>query len=100
MQRPWRSSAYCLAPHGLLRLLSYNTQDHCPGLAPLTVSSALPYQSRGYTTTGLPAGQASGGIVSIKVPSSQMALVCVKLTEKSPAQQHPANPRAQQLEFV
>ena len=27
MQRPW-SIAYWLAPHGLLNLLSYRTQDH------------------------------------------------------------------------
>jgi hypothetical protein len=33
MQRPWRNAAYCLAPHGLLSLLSYIIQDHgeCPG---------------------------------------------------------------------
>lgn len=28
MQRPWRGAASWLAPHGLLRLLSYRTQDH------------------------------------------------------------------------
>jgi hypothetical protein len=28
MQMPWRDAAYWLAPHGLLRLLSYRTQDH------------------------------------------------------------------------
>ena len=28
MQRPWRSAAYWLAPHGLLNLLSSTTQDH------------------------------------------------------------------------
>ena len=27
-------AAYCLVPHSLLRLLSYNTQDHLPGVAP------------------------------------------------------------------
>ena len=30
MQRPWRGAAYWLAPHGLLSLLSYRTQDHQP----------------------------------------------------------------------
>jgi hypothetical protein len=25
---PWRGAAYWLAPHGLLRLLSYRTQNH------------------------------------------------------------------------
>jgi hypothetical protein len=28
MQRPWRNTACWLAPHGLLSLLSYTTQDH------------------------------------------------------------------------
>jgi hypothetical protein len=28
MQRPWRSAAYWLAPHGLLSLLSYRTPDY------------------------------------------------------------------------
>ena len=28
MQRPWSSAAHWLAPHGLIRLLSYRTQDH------------------------------------------------------------------------
>jgi hypothetical protein len=37
--------AYWLAPHCLLGLLSYRTQDHQPRGAPLTVGSALPYQS-------------------------------------------------------
>jgi hypothetical protein len=30
MQRPWKGAAYWLAPHGLLGLLSYRTQDHQP----------------------------------------------------------------------
>ena len=30
MQRPWKGAAYWLAPHGLLSLLSYRTQDHQP----------------------------------------------------------------------
>jgi hypothetical protein len=28
MQKPWRGAASWLAPHGLLSLLSYRTQDH------------------------------------------------------------------------
>jgi hypothetical protein len=28
MQRPWRGTPYWLAPHGLLSLFSYRTQDH------------------------------------------------------------------------
>lgn len=30
MQRPWRSTAYWIAPHDLLSLLSYTTQCHQP----------------------------------------------------------------------
>jgi hypothetical protein len=30
MQRPWRDAAYWIASPGLLRLLSYRTQDHQP----------------------------------------------------------------------
>jgi hypothetical protein len=30
MQRPWRGTAYRLAPHGLLTLICYRTQDHQP----------------------------------------------------------------------
>jgi hypothetical protein len=37
MKNPWRGSAYWLASPGLLNLLSYRTQDYCPGMAPPTV---------------------------------------------------------------
>lgn len=30
MQRPWRGTAYWLAYHDLLNLLSYRIQDHVP----------------------------------------------------------------------
>jgi hypothetical protein len=30
MQRPWRGAAYWFAPHGLLNLLCYRTQDYHP----------------------------------------------------------------------
>ena len=30
MQRPWRGASYWLAPHGLLSLLFYSTQDYQP----------------------------------------------------------------------
>jgi hypothetical protein len=33
MQRPWRDAADWFAPHGLLSLLSYRTQDHQPRVA-------------------------------------------------------------------
>lgn len=45
MQRPWRGVTYCLAPHGLLGLLSYRTQDHSLGMAPPTVGGVLHHQS-------------------------------------------------------
>jgi hypothetical protein len=34
MQRPWRDATYCLAPHGLLSLLSYRTQNYQPRVGP------------------------------------------------------------------
>ena len=30
VHRPWKDAAYWLAPHGLLSLLSYRTQEHQP----------------------------------------------------------------------
>ena len=39
MQRPWWSAACWLAPHGLLSLLCYTTQDHLTWTA--TASSEL-----------------------------------------------------------
>ena len=43
MQRPWRGAGCWLAPHSLLSLLSYRTQDHQPLVAPPTVGGALPH---------------------------------------------------------
>jgi hypothetical protein len=51
MQRPWRGAAYWLAPHGLLSLLCYRTQDHQPrdttthiGLGPPSlITEKMPY---------------------------------------------------------
>ncbi|KAM7325014.1 hypothetical protein ACRRTK_015267 [Alexandromys fortis] len=34
MQRPWKGAAYRLAPHGLLNLSPYRTQDHQPRGSP------------------------------------------------------------------
>ena len=49
IQKPWRGAAYWLAPHGLLSLLSYRTQDHQPrdgpthnGQNPPTMGGASP----------------------------------------------------------
>jgi hypothetical protein len=30
MQKPWKCAAYWIAPHGLLILLPYSTEDHHP----------------------------------------------------------------------
>jgi hypothetical protein len=62
MQRPWRDAAYWLAPHGLLSLLSYRTQDHQPRIAP----------------SGLATARSFGGIFSTEVPPSPINLICVK----------------------
>ena len=45
VQTPWRGVAYCLAPHGLLNLLSYRTQDHQPRDGTTHNGWALPHQS-------------------------------------------------------
>ena len=42
IQRLWRSAACWIASPGLLSLLSYRTQDYCPGMAPPTMAWALP----------------------------------------------------------
>jgi hypothetical protein len=44
MQRPYRGTAYCLAPDGLLSLLSERTQDQ-PTEDIATVGWTLPHQS-------------------------------------------------------
>ena len=51
-QRPWKSVAYWLVPYGLLRLLSYRTQEHLPrggptsnGMdPPTTITKKWPYR--------------------------------------------------------
>lgn len=73
-QRPWRSIAYCLAPHGLIRLFPSSTQDHQPSVAPPTVTWALSNQPSRKCTTAK-----SGDILSVEVPSSEMILTCVML---------------------
>jgi hypothetical protein len=42
MQRPWKSSVYCLVPRGLLSLISYRTQDTNSRMAPPTIGLVLP----------------------------------------------------------
>lgn len=46
-----KAAAYCLTPHGLLRLLSYRTQDFQPMVAPPTMvgpSTSLPIKKMSY----------------------------------------------------
>jgi hypothetical protein len=78
VQRPWRDAAYWLAPHGLLSLLSYRTQDHQPrgstihnwlGLLPSVTNLKKCYTAGSY-----------GGIFLTEVFFSQTTLACVKLT--------------------
>jgi hypothetical protein len=80
MQRPWRDAAYWLAPHGLLSLLSYRTQDHQPRLVPSTMVWSLPHQSlirkRSYRFVYDLILQR---IFSTEAPSSHMTLEYVKL---------------------
>jgi hypothetical protein len=78
MQRPWRGAAYWLAPHGLLSMLSYRTQDLQPrgrtthngwALLQKSLIKKMLYKPRFY-----------GGIFSIeKMPSSPLTFAYVKL---------------------
>lgn len=81
IERPQRDPAYQLAPHGLLTLLSYSTKGHLPGMV-LPTSYAIPYQSSIKKITPKTCQQANLKEVffSVKVPSFQMILVCVKST--------------------
>jgi hypothetical protein len=76
MQRPGRVLLIGSVPHGLLRLLSYRSQDHQP-MDDLTNHRLDPsYQS---LIKKMPYGWTFGDIFSIEVPSFQMTLACVKL---------------------
>ena len=44
-QKSWRDVPYWLAPHGLLSLLSYRTQDHQPKGGPTHSGINSPHQS-------------------------------------------------------
>jgi hypothetical protein len=45
MQRPQKFAAYWLAPHGLLSLLSYRTQNHQPRVGTTHSGLSSPHQS-------------------------------------------------------
>lgn len=74
-QRPPRSAAYWLAPHSMLSLLSYSSQDqpwcHLPCAGPSHIN---PYQSHRKCIPGLPTGQSGGGIFTVGVSSSHLTL--------------------------
>ena len=80
MQRPWKSATYCLAPYGLLNLLSYRTQDlqgwYYPHWAEI---SPMDHQLR-KCPIGLPTDLYYGSIFSIDVSSYLITLVYIKLT--------------------
>jgi hypothetical protein len=78
MQRLWRGAAFWLAPHGLLSLLYYRTQDTSPGMAPVTMGP--PHQS--LIEKCLTAGSL-GGISSAEAPSSLMMLTGIKLAHRT-----------------
>jgi hypothetical protein len=65
-----RSTAYCIVLHALPSLLAYTTQNHLTRTALPTVRGPFHFNphSRKYSS-GLPAGQSDGDILSIKVPS-------------------------------
>ena len=82
-QRPWRGATYWLAPHGLLSLLSYRTQDHLPGMAPPIVGVAFSHHwlRKCLTPTF------HEDILSTETPSSLVTLASsVKWTEKQQVQ--------------
>ena len=81
MQRPLRNTAYYLAPHGFLSLLSYNTQGHEPregtthnDLGPFPQSQIRKMSDR------LAYSPSYVGSFSTEAPSSLMTLACVRLT--------------------
>lgn len=69
-ERPWRNAAYWLLPRAcsVCFLIATRTASH--GMAPRTVSWALPRQSR-KCRTGLP----TGDVFSVEVTASQMTLI-------------------------
>lgn len=75
-QRPWRSTAYWLV-HSACFLRQPRTT--CPGMSSPTVAWTLPHQS--LIRAIVPTGQYYGGIFSVKLPFSQIRLVCILLTK-------------------
>lgn len=57
MQEPWKNTAHWLPFSGLLRPLSYSTQDHFPRVALFSVEWAHPYESSNKKIHKLSTGQ-------------------------------------------
>jgi hypothetical protein len=83
IQRPWRNTAYRLAPHGLLSLLSYTIQDHQPRdgtphseLSPLPLTTNQENDPEVWPQVHL----VREDIFSIEIPPFKMTLACVQLT--------------------
>ena len=78
MQRPWRDAAYWLAPHDLLSLFVYRTQDHLPTGGPIyNRLGPLQHSHQSHLKICLTA-ESHGGIFSVEVPALQMTLACIK----------------------
>lgn len=63
----------------------YIAQDPLPWVSPPTVGWTLPHQSsikKKNVSIDFPTGQSDEGIFSFEVSSSEMTLICVKLTQK------------------
>lgn len=73
IQGPWSDASYWLAPHTLLSLFSFRTQELKP------MDDHTQNHLRKYSTD-LPRAQSYGGIFSIGVPSSQKTLAYIKFT--------------------
>lgn len=79
-QRPWRSAAYWLAPHGLFSQLTYRLKDHLPrdGHAYFPPTATIKQEN---APKHMSIGRSDGGNSLVEVQCSQ-CLVCHKLTAK------------------
>lgn len=77
-QRPWRSAAYWIAHLAVLYKPGPPTQG---GTAHSSLGPPTSIMNQETVPTDLPPGLPNGGTVSVKVPSSQIILVYVRLTK-------------------
>lgn len=84
MQRPLKSAAYFLAPHGLLSLISYTTRTTNTEMAPLTIDLPLPILIMDFKSSLHACLQpvAVKALSQLKFPLF-CELACVKLTKKN-----------------